>query len=967
MEHVEGMDLQTIFDEKPKLDRLRLIHVIRDVARGLRAIHEAGLVHRDIKPANILLAEDGRAKIADFGIAIEAEETQRLTETGTFIGTPHYVSPEHVQGKKVDGRSDLYSLGVIFYQGLAGHPPFTAPNPTALLLKHVSEPPPAMWKSATDIPPVLGEIVRKLLAKNPASRPDSAQSLERDLDRAIEKVASWQSMEEEAPEEPALPQRKSTVRSVTAEAARQAFFYRLLAAGVGVAALLLAFAGFWSLRENREENPELKPSVARPAPSSVESMPLASPVSAHPAPERPDSIPLKGATPPKQSDSALEAPAKTDPESKPTLTHEDLSPPERRRRLDYYVSIINLAGVAAAYADLKGMKVEATELRRTMGETGEKVKALVALMKREGQNAYVDDTIRSTDRISFFDSQDLEKIGREQSIALLGTFVARVRGGSRARVAVLRDGATEEFMIRFDERSKDLLTIVQVLGLIPGQEVTASEAVAAPAPSESEKPAELSGKADPAIDRGAKPKDAPAAPKKAPAPDAPALKDAEKLVREVFKDDYAKKSPAEKLAFAKKLLKLGVESKDRGPECFILLREARDLATQNGDSATALKSIVELGARYEVDEVEMKSAALSTLAKAAKTLDDFAGLARLYAAVTDEALAAGDYEAAEKAAAAGGQSARRAKDIPLVARLDAKGRESADLKARQEKVKKARETLAKTPEDADANFVVGHFVCFVRADWLSGLGHLAKGSDPGPKAAAAADLASPAATGEQVATGDLWWELAEKESGLVRENVRRRACYWYLQALPQLAGLNRVRLERRVKDYEGSIQIPPSPPSPKAPGIKPAAGWTALFDGKTLEFMNEICKHGWKVSDGAVEKLASVNQAIQSKDKFEDGEFRIRFELRNLTRLKFAVHQGLAGEDAVFVPTEMLRSMEGKAHEVSFKVRGGDVRVWLDGEAIALTSRSVATVGHLHIWAEGETLRILSFEYRALN
>ncbi|HVR83693.1 MAG TPA: serine/threonine-protein kinase, partial [Planctomycetota bacterium] len=196
MEHVEGTDLQTIFDKDERLNRLKLLNIVRDVARGLRCIHEAGLVHRDIKPANLLITPSGQAKIADFGIAIEAQETERLTETGTFIGSPHYVSPEHVQAKRVDGRSDLYSLGCILFQGLSGRTPFSAPSPSALLLKHVQEAPPAIWKSASDLPAALGDLLRRLLAKNPAARPDSARNLERDLDRIIQGISTWQSIEE---------------------------------------------------------------------------------------------------------------------------------------------------------------------------------------------------------------------------------------------------------------------------------------------------------------------------------------------------------------------------------------------------------------------------------------------------------------------------------------------------------------------------------------------------------------------------------------------------------------------------------------------------------------------------------------------------------------------------------------------------------------------------------------------------
>jgi serine/threonine protein kinase len=187
MEHVDGPTLDDAMRKKP-LDPARFLKAVRDVAEGLQRVHEVGLVHRDIKPSNVLLTREGTAKISDFGLAIETEGGQKLTQSGMFVGTPHYVSPEHAQGKKVDGRSDLYSLGVILFEGFAGRPPFQAPSATAILYKHVNEPPPALYKLAPQSPKAVQEAVRKLLAKNPASRHDSAASLVRDLDRALDEL-----------------------------------------------------------------------------------------------------------------------------------------------------------------------------------------------------------------------------------------------------------------------------------------------------------------------------------------------------------------------------------------------------------------------------------------------------------------------------------------------------------------------------------------------------------------------------------------------------------------------------------------------------------------------------------------------------------------------------------------------------------------------------------------------------------
>ena len=164
--------------------------VIREVADALAYAHARGVVHRDIKPDNILLdAETGRSLVTDFGIAraMTGEDSgdgtapgsiSRLTATGIAIGTPAYMSPEQSAGERtIDGRSDLYSLGVVGYQMLCGEPPFTAANTPALLMKHLTETPMSIAERRADVPPELGRAIMMLLAKEPENRFPSAAAL----------------------------------------------------------------------------------------------------------------------------------------------------------------------------------------------------------------------------------------------------------------------------------------------------------------------------------------------------------------------------------------------------------------------------------------------------------------------------------------------------------------------------------------------------------------------------------------------------------------------------------------------------------------------------------------------------------------------------------------------------------------------------------------------------------------------
>ena len=155
------------------------VSVLRDVACALAYAHERGVVHRDIKPDNILLdADGGRAMVTDFGIARAIEAGSRLTVTGIAVGTPAYMSPEQAMGEReVDGRSDIYSLGVLGYQMLTGRLPFSAGNSMALLLKHVSEPPRPIAELRTDTPKALREAVERALMKSPEDRWPTAASM----------------------------------------------------------------------------------------------------------------------------------------------------------------------------------------------------------------------------------------------------------------------------------------------------------------------------------------------------------------------------------------------------------------------------------------------------------------------------------------------------------------------------------------------------------------------------------------------------------------------------------------------------------------------------------------------------------------------------------------------------------------------------------------------------------------------
>ena len=176
---VHGGNLATLLTREPRQPLEEARRLLSEIADALAYAHLRGVIHRDIKPDNILLDESsGRAMVTDFGIARAMEVSTRLTATGIAVGTPAYMSPEQALGdREVDGRSDIYSLGVLGYQMLTGRLPFSAGNSMALLLKHVSEPPRPIAELRTDTPKSLREAVERALMKSPEDRWPTAASM----------------------------------------------------------------------------------------------------------------------------------------------------------------------------------------------------------------------------------------------------------------------------------------------------------------------------------------------------------------------------------------------------------------------------------------------------------------------------------------------------------------------------------------------------------------------------------------------------------------------------------------------------------------------------------------------------------------------------------------------------------------------------------------------------------------------
>jgi WD40 repeat protein len=321
-----------------------------------------------------------------------------------------------------------------------------------------------------------------------------------------------------------------------------------------------------------------------------------------------------------------------------------------------------------------------------------------------------------------------------------------------------------------------------------------------------------------------------------PAGQAPVLGDAararaEALVRKLYAEEFeeTKKTAAAAQALAATLLRESKATKDDPALRFAGLSEARDLAARAGDAATCLEAVDELVKHYAVKGLGMKSRGLATAARNATGKE--AGLAVVEAALglIDDALYEDDYAAAATLIEAAETAAARLKNLALYGRVDRRAQEVEAARREFERLKTFADRLAKDAQDAEANYQLGRYSCLIKGNWERGLPLLAKGGHADWQALARKQLANPSSPSVQARLGEDCTRLAEGEKGQPRRNLQRRALYWYQRALPKLAGLTRVRVERELRELAKVFPVPsPTPeivaellriPSPHVGGV----------------------------------------------------------------------------------------------------------------------------------------------------
>lgn len=185
MEYVDGKTLKQLLKKRGNLTLSETIDIMLQLTDGMRHAHDSYIVHRDLKPQNIMIKDDGQIKITDFGIAMALNSTQ-LTQTNSVMGSVHYLPPEQASGKGSTIKSDIYSMGIIFYELLSGSLPFRGDNAVEIALKHMRDPLPSLREDNPAIPQSIENIIKKATAKNPKNRYEDARSMHEDLLTALD-------------------------------------------------------------------------------------------------------------------------------------------------------------------------------------------------------------------------------------------------------------------------------------------------------------------------------------------------------------------------------------------------------------------------------------------------------------------------------------------------------------------------------------------------------------------------------------------------------------------------------------------------------------------------------------------------------------------------------------------------------------------------------------------------------------
>jgi hypothetical protein len=461
----------------------------------------------------------------------------------------------------------------------------------------------------------------------------------------------------------------------------------------------------------------------------------------------------------------------------------------------------------------------------------------------------------------------------------------------------------------------------------------------------------------------AKPPGAPVAilAKRLVVPDATKQKDAEKLVRDLYKEQYSKKSPADRKTLCRLLLEQSTKNREDSAGLWVLYREAQDAAIQACDAKLITTTVDLTASDFDIDGMSMKSSAYTMAAKVAKTPEENAGLAEEFPPVIAELIAADQFDQADKGAGIALQCARKANSPALVSSATVRAKEVAEAKSLFQSFKSVLEVLAKSPDDPAANLEMGKFLCFVKDNWDLGLRFAAKGSDPILKGLAEREMALPQPPAERVAIADVWFDLADKEKSPLRKSrMNSHAAALYAGALSDTTGLVRAKIEKRLAEIRSETSS--SKGSLTTGGPSAPIDLLKLVDPKKDAFVGNWDRDGDKIKviKGSYSRLEIPYEPPEEYDLkvvFQGGNFTEAVALLSKGGKGFGV--GLKpgqGHGAIYnsagnVKLDGLALAPNTPHTLFVQVRSSSLKLQLDGKDIQEWKFDLNTLGPNPGWA----------------
>jgi hypothetical protein len=438
-----------------------------------------------------------------------------------------------------------------------------------------------------------------------------------------------------------------------------------------------------------------------------------------------------------------------------------------------------------------------------------------------------------------------------------------------------------------------------------------------------------------------------------PEPDAAAQKDTLKQVKDLFKDDYAKKAPADQAALARKLLEKGVEAGDDPASKFVLLKEARDVAAAAGDAETALRAAHEMGRAFAVDGPALKLLVIVKMSSSTRDAEVARTLAKACIPLVADAVRGDGYETATSALAKAETLARAAQDAPLSARVADLKREVASLKDEYTRVK----PMLEKPGTGDAE-AVGRYLCFVKGDWEAGFPHLVAGAKGPLKAVVEKDVLNPAEADKQVEVAEAWSDLAQKERSAWRKSrLQMRVRHWLEKAQPAATGVLKLKIDKKLGEMEevepGAVNLLRMV-DPKVDAI--GGAWT-LENGALMSGKEEWARIQMPYTPPEEYDLTVVVERKEGADTvgFGLGQGKTQF---SVWVDGFPAKGGLTGLDQL--DGMLIENQPGTTKGTFLKndvpstvviaVRRGGVSVQIDGKAVLTWQGNYSRLGPSPVW-----------------